>query len=577
MRKTGAEIVWEMLQRENVEVVFGIPGGGIMHTYHPRQEYGIHHVLVRHEQSAAHAADGYARASGRVGVAIATSGPGATNLVTGIATAMMDSSPIVCITGQVSTSVLGTDAFQEADITGITLPITKHNFLVTNVAELAGTIRDAFEIARSGRPGPVLIDLPSDVQKAEIEFVPPEGATTFAPKAQPVPDPEAIDRAIELIDRAHRPVILAGRGVLLSGTSDVLTRFAEKTNTPVAMTLLGKGAFAPSHRLYLGMMGMHGHPTANHAIQEADLLIALGMRFDDRVTGNPSGYAVQARKIHIDIDEAEIDKVIPTDVAVHADLDHVLDEIADRVRPADHDAWVERIEAWHAQTVGRDALHQPPCEDLPAPHIIDAIHAATGGEAVIVTDVGQNQMWAAQYYATASNRPFLSSGGLGTMGFGLPAAIGAQFARPADEVWAIVGDGGFQMSLYELATLVQEQLPVRIALINNRCLGMVRQWQTMFYDGRYEATDLVNPDFVRLAEAYGIEGRRATSLDEARDAIAAARDVRGPTLIEFEVAREGELSHVYPMVPIGAALDEMIHRTPVAAAESSGRSSWTER
>jgi len=577
MRKTGAQIVWEMLQREGVEVVFGIPGGGIIHTYHPRQESGIHHVLVRHEQSAAHAADGYARASGRVGVAIATSGPGATNLVTGIATAMMDSSPIVCITGQVGTSVLGTDAFQEADITGITLPITKHNFVVTDIADLATTIRDAFEIARSGRPGPVLIDLPSDVQQAETEFVVPEKPSAYALRPAPMPNPDALDRAVELIDRSHRPVVLAGRGVLLSGTADKLLGFAEKTTTPVAVTLLGKGAFPPSHPLFLGMMGMHGHPTANHAIQQADLLIALGMRFDDRVTGNPASYAVQARKIHVDIDEAEIDKVIPTDVALHADLREALAEMLDRARPASHDDWIDRLKARRVADQDRDTLQQPPTEDLPAPHIIDAIYQATGGDAVVVTDVGQNQMWAAQYYAATGHRPFLSSGGLGTMGFGLPAAIGAQFACPNDEVWAIVGDGGFQMSLHELATLVQEQLPIRIALINNRCLGMVRQWQTMFYDGRYEATDLLNPDFTRLAEAYGIGAYRASGLAAAQDAISAARDVRGPVLVEFEVAREGELSHVYPMVPRGAALDEMIHRTPVAAGIPTGRPSWTAR
>ena len=451
----------------------------------------------------------------------------------------------------------------------------RDSFLVTEIDELAGTIHDAFEIARSGRPGPVLIDLPSDVQRAETEFVPPRGPTTYTPRPAPTPDPDALRRAVELIDRAHRPVLLAGRGVLLSGTVDELTAFAEKTRTPVAVTLLGKGAFPPSSDLYLGMMGMHGHPTANHAIQEADLLIALGMRFDDRVTGNPSMYAVQARKIHVDIDETELDKVIATDVALHADLRPTLAELTGRVRAASHDAWIERIGARRADAVAHDALRRPPTEDLPAPHIVDEIYAATDGQAVIVTDVGQNQMWAAQYYATKCARPFLSSGGLGTMGFGLPAAIGAQFARPDAEVWAIVGDGGFQMSLHELATLVQERLPIRIALINNRCLGMVRQWQTMFYDRRYEATDLLNPDFLRLAEAYGIEARRATDLDAARDAIRDARRVRGPVLVEFEVAREGELSHVYPMVPRGAALDEMIHRTPVAAAPAAGRPPWT--
>ena len=570
MQMTGAEIVWEMLRREGVEVVFGIPGGGIMHTYHPRKEFGIHHVLVRHEQSAAHAADGYARTSGKVGVAIATSGPGATNLVTGIATAMMDSSPIVCITGQVSTSVLGTDAFQEADITGITLPITKHNYLVTDVNKLAATIRDAFRIARSGRPGPVLIDLPSDVQKAQTEFVPPTEATMDNLLSLPVYDSDTIDRAVALIERAHRPVILAGQGVLQSGAGSVLAAFADKTHTPVAVTLLGKGGISPTHPLYLGMMGMHGHAAANHAIQDADLLIALGMRFDDRVTGNPEMYALQARKIHIDIDAAELSKVIPTDVAILSDLRPALVAITEAVSPKQHARWIEHIEGWRAGSREVETLHRQPNGSLPAPHIINEIFEATKGKAIIVTDVGQNQMWAAQYYATECDQPFLSSGGLGTMGFGLPAAIGAQFARPDSEVWVIVGDGGFQMSLHELATLVQEKLPIRIALINNHCLGMVRQWQTMFYEGNYEATDLLNPDFVKLAEAYGIPAWRATTLDAARHAITEARGHRGPVLVDFEVARDGEISHVYPMVPAGAALDAMIHRSPAPVGSAIG-------
>jgi acetolactate synthase-1/2/3 large subunit len=570
MQMTGAEIVWEMLRREGVEVVFGIPGGSIMHTYHPRKDFGIHHVLVRHEQSAAHAADGYARASGRVGVAIATSGPGATNLVTGIATAMMDSSPIVCITGQVSTSVLGTDAFQEADITGITLPITKHNYLVTDVTKLAATIRDAFQIARSGRPGPVLIDLPSDVQKAQTEFVPPAEATMDNLLSLPVYDPNTIERAVALIDRAHRPVILAGQGVLQSGAGSALAAFAAKTHTPVAVTLLGKGSFSPTHPLYLGMMGMHGHAVANHTIQDADLLIALGMRFDDRVTGNPEMYALQARKIHIDIDATELNKVIPSDVAILSDLRPALVAITEAVSPKQHARWIEHIDGWRAESKEIETLHRQPNGSLPAPHIINEIFEATEGKAIIVTDVGQNQMWAAQYYATECDQPFLSSGGLGTMGFGLPAAIGAQFARPDSEVWVIVGDGGFQMSLHELATLVQEKLPIRIALINNHCLGMVRQWQTMFYDANYEATDLLNPDFVKLAEAYGIPALRATTLDTARRAIDEARSHRGPVLIDFEVARDGEISHVYPMVPAGAALDAMIHRSPVPVGTAIG-------
>lgn len=570
MQMTGAEIVWEMLRREGVEVVFGIPGGGIMHTYHFRKDFGIHHVLVRHEQSAAHAADGYARASGKVGVAIATSGPGATNLVTGIATAMMDSSPIVCITGQVSTSVLGTDAFQEADITGITLPITKHNYLVTDVNDLATTLRDAFQIARSGRPGPVLVDLPSDVQKAVTEFVPPEATSTITSRTLPMPESESLNRALELIDRAHRPVILAGQGVLLSGAAEALAAYVEKTQTPVAVTLLGKGSFSPSHPLYLGMMGMHGHAVANHAIQDADLLIALGMRFGDRVTGNPALYAVQARKIHIDIDATELGKVIATDVDILSDLRPALLAITEAAAARCHESWVGQIEDWRVGSREIETLNCQPNGTLPAPHIINEIFEATDGKAVIVTDVGQNQMWAAQYYATECDRPFLSSGGLGTMGFGLPAAIGAQFARPDDEVWVIVGDGGFQMSLHELATLVQEDLPIRIALINNRCMGMVRQWQTMFYDSNHEATDLLNPDFVKLSEAYGIPALRATTLDSAHEAIAEARGQSGPVLVEFEVARDGELSHVYPIVPAGAALDAMIHRSPGPVVSVAG-------
>jgi len=576
VRRTGAEIVWEMLQREGVDVVFGIPGGTIMHTYHSRKDYGIHHVLVRHEQSAAHAADGYARASGRVGVAIATSGPGATNLVTGIATAMMDSSPIVCITGQVSTSALGTDAFQEADITGITLPITKHNYLVTDVDDLAATIHDAFQIAQSGRPGPVHIDLPADVQRAETEFVPPNSATTYVPRGAPALAPNAIEQAVDMIGRARRPVILAGRGVLLADAVEELAAFSEKIDAPVAVTLLGKGAFSPSNPLHLGMMGMHGHALANRAIQDADLLIALGMRFDDRVTGNPALFAPEARKIHIDIDATELDKLIKTDVAICADLGLALAEIVAAVSATTHRDWIEQIEAWRAETQVHEMLNRSPDGTVPAPHIIAEIFAATGGQAVVVTDVGQNQMWAAQYYETESTRPFLSSGGLGTMGFGLPAAIGAQLARPDDEVWAIVGDGGFQMSLHELATLVQEDLPIRIALLNNHSLGMVRQWQTMFYDGRHESTDLLNPDFVRLAEAYGVEARRATSLDQARTALADLQGHRGPALIEFEVARVGEASHVYPIVPNGAALDAMIRRSPSVVGSAVGRSSWIE-
>jgi acetolactate synthase-1/2/3 large subunit len=517
-----------MLKREGVEVVFGIPGGAIIDTYHSLQEYGIRHVLVRHEQCAAHAADGYARASGRVGVAIATSGPGATNLVTGIATAMMDSSPIVCITGQTPTSVIGSDAFQEADITGVTLPITKHNYLVTDVHDLADTIHEAFYIARSGRPGPVLIDLPKDVQQAETDFVPPQDEVQL-PGYHPVGpgDTEAVRQAADLINCAQRPVVLAGHGVLMSGAMESLRAFAEKTDTVVAVTLLGKGGFPASHHLALGMMGMHGEAFANQAIQEADLLLAFGMRFDDRVTGKLEHYAPKARKIHVDADAAELNKIVPADVAILGDLDQVLEQLLPLAEASCHPEWLAQ---------------------------------ETEGDAIVVTDVGQHQMWTALYYQLDRPHSHITSGGLGTMGFGLPAAIGAQIAQPDREVWAIVGDGGFQMTVQELGTLIQEQLPLRIALANNSCLGMVRQWQEMFYEGRYESTHLVNPDFVRLVEAYGIRAWRVTHPEETRAAIAEARSHPGPAFIEFQIAQEGEDGNVYPMVAPGAALHEMIRR-----------------
>jgi acetolactate synthase-1/2/3 large subunit len=565
MRRTGAQIIWEMFEREGVEVVFGFPGGAIMHTYHPRQEYGIHHVLVRHEQCAAHAADGYARASGRVGVAMATSGPGATNLVTGIATAMMDSVPIVCITGQVSTSVIGSDAFQEADITGITLPITKHNYLVTDVNDLAAIIHEAFYVARSGRPGPVLIDLPKDVQQAETEFVPPEEQVRL-PGYQPVGpcDPVVVRQAADLINDAQRPIILAGHGVLMSGAMETLRALAEKTETPVALTLLGKGGFPASHPLALGMMGMHGEAVANQAIQNADLILAFGMRFDDRVTGKLEHYAPQARKVHVDLDAAELNKVVPVDVAILGDLRQVLEQLTPLVEPVSHQEWLEQIDRWRAETHARDVVNRPQNGRLLAPHVVSGIWEATQGEAIVVTDVGQHQMWAAQYYHLDRPHPLITSGGQGTMGFGLPAAIGAQIARPDMEVWAIVGDGGFQMTAQELGTVIQEQLPLRIALFNNNYLGMVRQWQELFYERRYESTYLLNPDFVQLVEAYGIRAWRVTGPEDTRQAIAEARSHPGPAFIEFQIAEEGEEGNVYPMVPAGAALHDMIRR-PVPA------------
>jgi acetolactate synthase-1/2/3 large subunit len=561
MGSSGAQIVWEMLRHEGVEVVFGLPGGAVLDTYHCLRDYDIRHVLVRHEQGAAHAADGYARVSGRVGVAMATSGPGATNLVTGIATAMMDSSPMVCITGQVPTSVIGSDAFQESDVTGITLPITKHNYMVIDVDDLADVIHEAFYIARSGRPGPVLIDLPKDVQQAETDFVPPKGDIPL-PGYRPVAplDAAAVRQAADLINEAERPVILAGHGVLMSGAVETLRAFAEKAQAPVTVTLLGKGAFPGNHSLSLGMMGMHGEAFTNHAIQEADLLLALGMRFDDRVTGRLDRYAPKARKVHVDTDAAELNKIVRADVAILGDVGQLLEELLPRTETVSQRPWLAEIERWRGESRSRDILDRPSHGRLVAPQVIDSLQQEIGGEAIIVTDVGQHQMWTALYYELDCPNCLITSGGLGTMGFGLPAAIGAQIAAPDREVWAIVGDGGFQMTMQELGTLIQEKLPVRIALINNGYLGMVRQWQEMFYGGRYEATPLVNPDFMRLVEAYDIPSWRVSDFGDPRTAIAEARSQPGPAFIEFQVVEEGDDGNVYPIVPPGAALHEMIRR-----------------
>lgn len=562
MQLSGAQILWECLIREGVDVVFGYPGGAILPSYDTLTQYPqIHHVLVRHEQGATHMADGYARATGRVGVAIATSGPGATNMITGMATAMMDSSPMVCITGQVPTSAIGTDAFQETDVTGCTLPVTKHNYLVTDVEDLAYTIREAFYIARTGRPGPVLIDIPKDVQKAITEFVYPEQEISLPGYVLPTKAIEQdIDAALDLIHQAERPVILAGHGVMMSGAMEELRQFVEITHTPVAITLLGKGGFPENHALSMGMMGMHGEGACNHAIQQADLLIAFGMRFDDRVTGNLKTYSPHSRKIHVDIDPSEINKNVKVDVGIVGDLKTVLRQMLPKLQTCHHREWVAQIHEWQQDGSRRDILRQldeRPDGKLWAAQVISDLFNYTGGQALTVSDVGQHQMLEAQYYHHTRPQTMLTSGGLGTMGFGFPAAMGAKMGRPDEEVWAIVGDGGFQMTLCELATAAQERVNVNIAIINNSFLGMVRQWQEFFYEERYMATPMVNPDFCKLAEAYGVPARRVTQRDEIEDAVEWARTIDGPTLIEF-VVEQNDI--VYPMVPAGNDLHDMIRR-----------------
>ena len=556
---TGASILWECLEREGVKVVFGYPGGAILPAYDALKHSKIHHILVRHEQGATHMADGYARASGEVGVAVATSGPGATNMVTGIATAMLDSSPIVCITGQVGSKLIGSDAFQETDITGVTLPITKHNYLVTHASEVARTVREAFYVAKSGRPGPVLIDITKDAQQSTCEFD-WEAAKPQLPGYRPdlSPAPEEYARALELIHNSKRPVILAGHGIIISGAMREVRDFAERAGIPVAMTLLGLGAFPASHPLNLGMMGMHGEAWVNHMIQEADLLLAFGMRFDDRVTGNLKTYAPNAKKIHIEIDPAEINKNVKVDVPLVGDLREVLLELLPHVESIDRSDWLDSIDRLKGDSAVRDIQNLPDSGHLYAAHVINDLWRQTrDGKTIVVTDVGQHQMWEAQYYKHEHPRTLITSGGLGTMGFALPAAIGAKVACPESEVWVVVGDGGFQMTMCELATIVQENLKINIAIINNGFLGMVRQWQEFFYDRNYAATPLLNPDFARLADAYGIHSMTISERSEVVPAVQSAQRHDGPVLINFKVEQEDT---VYPMVAAGAALHDMIRR-----------------
>ena len=558
MKLTGAQILWEALVREGVTDVFGYPGGAILPAYDAMLQYPIRHILVRHEQGATHMADGYARATGKVGVAIATSGPGATNMVTGIATAMMDSSPIVCITGQVGSKLIGSDAFQETDITGITLPITKHNYLVTTPEDVAPAVREAFAVARSGRPGPVLVDITKDAQQGscEVDWDAAEPHLTEA-YDDALPGDGDLREAMELINGAERPLILAGHGVMLSNAERQIVELAERAQIPIAVTLLGIGGVAASHPLNLGMMGMHGEAWVNNAIQEADLLIALGMRFDDRVTGNLKTYARNAKKIHVDIDRAELNKNVRVDVAIAKDLRAALDEWLPHVKPGDRTPWLAHINDLKGDSAVRDIQSLPDDGHLYAAHVINDIWRLTKGEAIVVSDVGQHQMWEAQYYKHNRSRSLITSGGLGTMGFALPAAIGAKIACPDAEVWVVVGDGGFQMTCPELATVVQENLDINICIINNGFLGMVRQWQEFFYDKRYAATPISGPNFAKLADAFGIAATTVTKRADVEGAVEAARRLKRAALIDFQVEQEDS---VYPMVPAGADLHKMIRR-----------------
>lgn len=570
--RPGAKIIWECLRQEGVRRVFGYPGGAILPTYDALTHFpDIHHVLARHEQGATHMADGYARASGQVGVVLATSGPGATNLVTGLGTADMDSSPIVCITGQVPNDARGRDAFQETDITGICRSVTRHNVLVTDVDDLAYSIKEAFHIARSGRPGPVLIDVPKDVQLATSRRGYPEEPVRLANSqrsAFETPSEDTLRKANALLARAERPLILAGRGVLLSGATEALIEFAERADIPIALTLLGKGAIAEDHPLCLGMMGMHGHAYTNRAIQRADALFAFGMRFDDRVTGNLATYAPHSEKLHIDIDPAEIGKNVAVDVGIIGDLRQVLEAWLPSLPSASHTPWRQEIDDWRTADRHLDILHRDPPADGPllVAEVIDALWRATQGSGINVTDVGQHQMWEAQYFPHRRPGSLITSGGMGTMGFALPAAIGAKIARPEEDVWVIVGDGGFQMTSAELATAVQEKLDLKIVVINNGYLGMVRQWQELFYDERYQSTPISGPDFCRLAGAYGCPSQRVTERRHLEDAIAWARARRqGPVVLEMVVqAHEA----VYPMVPAGADLDGMLRRPSTPSTPS---------
>lgn len=553
MKKTGAQILCESLVREGVEVIFGFPGGSVLPLYDTLPQFpSIRHILVRHEQGAAHAADGYARATGKAGVCLATSGPGATNLVTGIANACLDSSPVVAITGQVARPFIGRDAFQEIDITGITLPITKHNYLVLDAKEMATVVKEAFYIAQTGRPGPVLIDIPRDVFQQEAEFNYPEKLNLPGYKPTLFGHPAQIKKAAEVVNAAQRPIILAGRGVIISKAFDELRDLAERAQIPVVTTLLGIGCFPETHLLSFGWLGMHGMAYANKAVHNADVIVAIGMRFDDRATGVVSHFAPKARIVHIDIDPAEIGKNVQVDVPIVGDVKNILGVLNEQIVPREHLDWFNQVDKWREE---HPALAIRDCESVLPQFVVRQIYEVTNGNAIVVTGVGQNQMWSAQFYFYDKPNSFISSGGLGTMGFELPAAIGAKVGQPDETVWCIAGDGGFQMTIQELATVVQENIAVKIAILNNGFLGMVRQWQELFYGRRYVHTPLTGPDFVKIAEAYGLPAIRVSDKKLVVSSIEKAMDHNGPFLLDFVVEPE---ENVFPIVPPGAALVEAL-------------------
>jgi len=561
MIKTGAEILCECLIKEGVDVVFGFPGGVLLPLYDTIPRYPqLRHILGRHEQGAAHAADAYARVTGKLGVCLATSGPGATNLVTGIANAYLDSVPVLAITGQVPTHFIGKDAFQEIDITGITVPITKYNQLVLNINDLAKAVREAAYVAQTGRPGPVLLDIPRDVLQSRMEFSYPEKIDLPGFKPKLFGHPAQVKKASDLINSAERPVIIAGHGINIAKAFPELKELAENAQIPVVTTFLGIGCFPESHVLSYGWLGMHGMGYANKAVHNADLLIAVGMRFDDRATGGVSTFAPHARVIHIDIDAAEIGKNIAVDVPIVGDLKNVLQVLNKQIERRDHIGWLAQLDEWRSQHPAMEIRHH---EDILPQYIIRQIHEATKGDTIIVTGMGQAQMWAAQYFYYDKPNSFVSSGGLGTMGFELPGAVGAKVGCPHETVWCIAGDGGFQMTVQELATMVQEDLDINIAVFNNGWLGMVRQWQELIYNKRYFGTQLYNPDFVKIAEAYGIKGLKVSKKIDVRPAIHKAMEHKGPFLIEFIVEPE---ENVYPFVPPGKTIVEFLEMPNPAAS-----------